>query len=160
MSKKAPIKPTVMLLGEDDLRQALKDLQEEAKKALQEAVQAGAQVVMDEANRNAPGPHVISKVSKRGKEYAEVEIGPDKEHWYYQFFETGATAHEIPKKKSAGLLHFTGSGGDEVFTGGVDHPGMPAKPFLRPAIDEHGDEARERAGVVLREVIEAVQRDH
>lgn len=158
MSKKAKIKPTVVLLGEDDLRQALKELQDAAKKALQEAVKAGAQVVMDEANRNAPGPHVISKVSKRRNDYAEVEIGPDKDHWYYQFFETGATAHEIPKKKSAGLLHFTGSGGDDVFTGKANHPGMPAKPFLRPAIDEHGDEARERAGAVLREVIEAVKR--
>lgn len=58
--------------------------------------------------------------------------------WYAHFVEYGTTPHTIyPKKKKS--LRFPGTNGYlglEVLTDVVDHPGITARPFLRPAGDK------------------------
>ena len=84
----------------------------------------------------------------------EVGIGPDKDHWYYQFFETGAGRHPIgPESKKA--IRFPGAEGQELVRFGVTHPGMAARPFLRPALDGQKAEAVRALGQELRRRIEA-----
>lgn len=148
-------KITVRIEGGEELRRKLRELGEAmAGTALRKAGEAGAKVLQSAANSRAPGPHVETEVVETGADSVTVAIGPDKDHFYYQFFETGAAAHDI---KGRPLLVFEGREGT-VFTPGVKHPGMGARPFLRPAIDEQGDAAAKAAGDVLRAEIEKVAR--
>ena len=99
----------------------------------------------------APGPHIETKTGKLGPGKAEVKIGPDRAHWYYGLFETGVSAHEIDGNiKKA--LKFTS--GEEVIVKRVQHPGMGAAPFLRPALDENQERITAAMGKTFREVIE------
>jgi len=148
--------------GVEDLEQALRDLGVEVQKVLIRAAEAGAEVIRKEAEKRAPGPGVAKKVVKRGKYEAHVDVGPDKEHWYYQFFETGADPHIIPRKKKRAegkRLAFQGRNG-LVRPRMVRHPGMKPRPFLRPAIDEARDEAVRKAGRVFRGAILDVVHKH
>ena len=142
---------TFKLEGFDELLEKFEQLGERARQAVIEAAQAGADVVQAAANPNAPGPNIQTRVSEKKLGQATVDIGPDREHWYYQFAETGATYHEIKGAKR--LLTFEGEQG-LVRARLVRHPGMPAAPFLRPAIDENQDEA---AAAAMQEFMEAIQ---
>ena len=59
-----------------------------------------------------------------------VSIGPDKDTFYAKFAEFGAGPHQI------------GGGGQVLRIGGsfvkgpVSHPGVRARPFMRPALDQ------------------------
>ena len=145
---------TVKVEGGEELQRKLRRLKGEVNAALDDAAMAGAEVIRRAANSRAPGPHVEAEIVERTKLGAEVNIGPDEEHWYYRFAETGATAHE-EKPLNREALAFLGEGGDKVVTS-VDHPGHPADPFLRPAIDGNVDEANRAVGERLRQAIEGV----
>lgn len=58
--------------------------------------------------------------------------------WYSHFIEYGTVEHGIdPKNKT--VLSFPGThgfSGQQIVVGHVDHPGVKAKPFLRPAADK------------------------
>lgn len=148
-------KTTIKLTGDLELKRKLEQLKARARGALLDAAEAGADVVQADADRRAPGPHIITgnKVVEGGK--ATVEIGPDKEHWYYQFAETGATAHEI----TGAPLVFLGERG-LIITRKVAHPGMDAHPFLRPALSTQRDAARDKAGEVFRREIDKLVESH
>ena len=150
-------KVTVRIEGADELKAAIEGLRRAARgPILERAALKGAEVIRAEASGNAPGPHVEAEVTKAADLAVEVGIGPDAAHWYYQFFETGAGAHSIdPTKKKA--LAFPGREG-QVVRFHVGHPGMAAKPFLRPAVDSQKDAAVQATGDELRKGIEAVAR--
>lgn len=118
--------------------------------AVKNAAWAGAGVIEEAAKRYAPGPHIIRVSVSESNSVVEIAIGPDEDHWYYVFFETGVSAHEIPVAKNQGevILHFQGSGGD-VYVYKVSHPGMAAKPFMRPAVDTSREKAMRTVGQEL-----------
>lgn len=117
---------TVTAHGVEDAIKAITDLTKDlGGAALQEAVEAGAEIVRDRASQLAPrskgagkhpkGGHAADRLlvvasGKPGE--AAAKIGPDAGGWYLQFAETGTTKH-------------------------------PARPFLRPALDETRDETRQ-----------------
>ena len=116
---------------------------------LEAAALVGATLFEEAAQPLAPGPHIDKDVAERSKERVSVDVGPDDDHWYYRFFETGAGAHEI----TGSPLVFEGRE-DLVVTGRVDHPGMAAQPFLRPAFDGEKDRATDAVGDELRKAVE------
>src|SRR4030067_1033142 len=132
---------TIKLEGDKELNRKLDQLGARARGALLDAAEAGAEVIEAAAEQKAPGPHIVTGNQKVEGGRAEVDIGPDKEHWYYQFFETGATAHEI----AGSPLVFEGDKG-LIVTRKVNHTGMPAEPFLRPALSEKSEAAKDAAG--------------
>lgn len=145
--------------GVEELVAALSALADRASGVLMEAVLAGAQVIADEANLNAPGPHVETAVDAIGPGSVSVAIGPDKAHWYYLFAETGAQPHEIEARRKQILTGFGWSGDAAIFDaagmgGVVDHPGIVAQPFLRPAVDNKGQAAIDALADRIREEIE------
>lgn len=140
---------TIKLEGDKELKRKLDLLGRRAQAALLKAAEAGAQVIETAAEQKAPGPHIVIGNQKVDGGRAEVDIGPDKEHWHYQFFETGATGHEI---KGSPLV-FEGEQG-LIVTKKVNHPGMPAEPFLRPAIDGKREETKDAAGKVFKAEID------
>ena len=140
---------TSKLIGEKELKEKLQKLGTRARSALLNATLAGGEVIRDEANRNAPGPHVVMGGEKAADSQAEVSIGPDKDHWYYQFAETGAGPHEI----KGNPLVFQGDAG-LIVTKSVQHPGFPAAPFLRPAMDGKRKAVVDETGKVFRREID------
>lgn len=121
--------------NEDELERKMKLIAERMNAVVEAATEAGAQVWQAESNRLAPGPHVVYRTKTATLTRAEIEIGPDKAHWYYQFFETGAGAHDIPKKKRKKAIAFD-VGSERIIRMSAKHPGMAASPFLRPPATE------------------------
>lgn len=119
------------------------------------AVRAGARVIQAEAEANAGaigsgnGKHTAIKISQRKAGRIEAMIGPSKRKWFYRYFETGTTAHEITGRP----LVFEGDEG-LVVTGAVTHPGMAARPWLRPAFDTQREAAVEAVGKFLKTAVE------
>ena len=141
----------VELVGDKELRDKIRKLGDNVRKANSQAAREGAEPIRVEANSNAPGPHILARQSKimSTEDQAVVDIGPDKDHWYYQFTETGAGPHEI---QGSAFLAFEGSSG-LVITKVVKHPGVKARPFLRPAMRHNREAAQKLAGeVFLREI--------
>jgi HK97 gp10 family phage protein len=136
----------VRLEGGEELLEALRAMDLNVKAELRAAVSAGAEIIREAANGLAPGPHIKMRVARATASVVEVDIGPDAEHWYYRFHETGAAPHEIRGKA---LLAFEGSNGT-VVTPRVSHPGMGASPFLRPAHDANEGAATTEIGAKLR----------
>ncbi len=167
---------TGSIQGGDELLAQLKKLKADVDAALDEAALAGGQVICDAANRRAPGPFIkvwLSLETKLRGVAAQVEIFPDLDHWYYRFFETGVMPWQMSKKTGRTVRSSTSGGGGrpirgtkkafrfwggqgEVVATEVELPGMAARPFLRPAIDEEKDAAIAAVGYVLRSRIEAV----
>lgn len=144
-------KTRVEIEGLDELVQALKDAGANVEDVLTTAMLAAGEIVAQAANPNAPGPNIgveVDEEESSGKKIV-VNVGPDEEHWYYKFAETGVTAHEIT---STGALAFEGRVG-LVITKSVNHPGMPAKPFLRPALAGSKEQAVEQVGKKVKEAI-------
>jgi HK97 gp10 family phage protein len=139
----------VKIEGGEELLKKLKQMGVDVQGVLKAAALAGAEEIRKPANQDAPGPHVIAEVMDSDKNSATVGIGPDKDHWYYQFMEIGAQAHEI----TGAPLVFVGEEG-LVVTGRLGHPGMAARPFLRPAFDRRKGDAEASVGEKLRRVIE------
>ena len=173
-------KSRVEIIGIKELRQIIHDMGEGVQKVNSKAGRSGGDLIAEIANEYAPGPHILSRQSKKesNENIAVMDIGPDKEHWYYQFLETGALPHEIKagvtarrevwlpfghwrraKKEdlanaTAGAkLAFQGING-LVIIGAVSHPGMKASPFLRQALTRNRDLIQEHVGKVFRAEID------
>jgi len=133
--------------GNDELRRILSNLTAAPAAELEAAARAGADVILQDAARGAPGPHIEMETVSNTGQAVEIEIGPDRKHWYYKFDETGAAPHEITAT-NARLLSFY-AGGRRILARSVHHTGMAARPFLRPAADSQADAAAARVGDVL-----------
>lgn len=132
----------VVIEGGDELIRELKRIGADVDAVLFVAIEAAGKVVQEAANPNAPSPHVELSRPKKVRGGVEISVGPDKEHWYHRFFETGAAAHPIKARDKKALL-FTDR---ETYRRVVQHPGMPAQPFLRPALDENENAVRDGFG--------------
>lgn len=91
---------TAKVQGVSELRLALHALQASAKAALKDASLAAAEPIHDEAERLAPrggdrrkighlADHIEVEVAKSTPSTCLVRIGPDADHWYGRFPETG-----------------------------------------------------------------------
>ena len=138
--------------GDKELLDKIAKMGNQISGVIEDAALTGAEEFQDRAKSLAPGPHVEMETVKKTKTQAEVDIGPDDEHWYYRFFETGTAPHEITPS-IAGALEFMFAGELIVRAIVKKHPGMPAQPFLRPAFDEKRKDAGNRTGDRFLEVI-------
>jgi len=140
---------TVRLEGDKELIKELKRLGVDVRAALDDALREGAEVVQRAANPKAPGEHIeIGDAQVRG-DGGEIKVGPDDDHWYYRFVETGAAAHTVGASGQVLKLF-----GEDFVTGSVEHTGFSARPFLRPALDENEGKAQDAMGDELRKAIE------
>ena len=144
---------TVQITGLEDVISQLERRHRNVKEELSEAMTAGGVVFAEAAKANAtPISKAIAtgvrvKVTiKRGG--VEVKVGSASP--LSHLFEFGVEAHPIkPKERQALLL------GGGKFAGRVKHPGMSAKPWLRPAFDNRKEEAQE---AVRRKLAQALMR--
>jgi len=122
---------TFIRVDDREVLAAFAALQERAQQALEEAALAAAEPIVLSANAKAIKPVVETKIIEHTKTKIELLIGVPKEYFYVAIFETGAQAHEIKPRKMQALAF------ENVVVGGVNHPGVEARPFLRPAYDEN-----------------------
>lgn len=141
---------TVRLEGDEELLAKLRALGLRVQDVLEPAVQAAATIVRDGARSDAPGPHVEMKTTEKNAQRVTVSVGPDKEHWYYRFFERGTAAHGPRYKR---IMTWQGDG--EMI---VAHRvrGVTARPFLRPSMDSNTAAATAEMGATWRTAVEAV----
>lgn len=145
----------------------LKELTRAARKeVIEEALLAGGTIIHDVAESRAPGPLLLriiggrslrkrvdsrfSFVVKSNGKFAA--IGPDAKHWYYRFAEFGAKPHDIVGKGKK--LKFEGADGTVFTARAIKSGGVKMRPFLRPAVDNNGDDAVQAMGAVLAREIE------
>lgn len=134
----------IKIEGLDELYRNLEATKDEVAAAKQKALEAGAKIVAVAADQKAPrSGHIANQVNEN-----EAVIGFSKDKWYWRFFELGATAHEI----RGNPLVFEGDAG-LVFTNRVNHPGMAARPFLRPALETQKDLVIQIMSAVIREAL-------
>lgn len=143
----------VDVIGEEELRRKLQSLTEAVQgQALAAAVMSGAQVIQNAAKEKAP----YRTGTLRRSIHTEVEgnatratakIGTDVV--YAAQVEFGGTI--TPKK--AKLLAWVGSDGVKHFARSVT---QVARPYLRPAFDEQGDNAVVEVREALAQVIAKV----
>lgn len=142
----------IVIEGMDELRMKVKGISSRVALHLESAMLEGAGLIENEADSLAPGPDIAKETYEKKPERVVVQVGPKKAKWYWQFFETGATQHEIKAHKKKALF-FEGASGP-VLTGSVEHMGMAARPFLRPAFDRQKDAAVRLIGERLKAEIE------
>lgn len=145
----------------------LKELTRAARKeVIEEALLAGGTIIHDVAESRAPGPLLLriiggrslrkrvdsrfSFVVKSNGKFAA--IGPDAKHWYYRFAEFSAKPHDIAGKGKK--LKFEGADGTVFTARAIKSGGVKMRPFLRPAVDNNGDDAVQAMGAVLAREIE------
>lgn len=138
--------------GGAELQKFLSDLPVKMEKnIMRSALRAGAKPIAEEAKANVSvdqgdlrGSIRVSTGAKGGTVTASVKAG-NKNAWYAHLIEfTGAVPHKI-KAKGKGWLAFGG-----IFAKSIDHPGMKAKPFLRPALDSKANAAIQAVGEQVR----------
>ena len=144
---------TVGIAGAAEMERLLKLLPEKvAERVTKNALRAGARVIRNEAKaRSADDPELSGAVvvrsptqRERRKGAALVVVGieqPVSRRAHLREFGTGP--HTIRTKRK-GVLADKETGA--VFGTEVQHPGTPAEPFLRPAVDEGGKRAIDAIG--------------
>lgn len=141
---------SVQIKGGEALLRKLKALDADVKKTLARATLAGAEKIAEAANPLAPAPRITAEIETERAGYATADVGPPDDKWYWKFFERGAQAHEISGPLS---IEFEG---EVHLVGGASHPGMGARPFLRPAWDATAHGEGSLAARVVGEVLKAV----
>ena len=139
----------------DDMPNVLK------RKYLTKAAKAGAQVQLDMmrdlcpvATGNLRDSLIMSVARESNADEVVVRTGPDKKMGYIaHFIEFGTGAHEIrADAKSMLASEF------DVFGKTVSHPGIKARPFMRPALTNTAGAAKAIAAGVLADLIEEFEK--
>lgn len=147
------------VIGGDDLRRALKDLDAAAaEQALRLAVKAGSLKIENAAEQRAPKKtrtlaRSITTAIEADANHAEAQIGPSGAAIPYAAqVEFGGTI--VPK--NARLLHWVDDAGNDVFAKSVT---QKARPYLRPAWDDNIEAAVKQMTAVLKAQIAKAEQD-
>ncbi len=139
------------LEGADDLIAELQAVGLSVKGTTRKGVRAGLKAMQVNADRRASSLSTrrgkATRIAISSKERGAVTgaLGPSKKKFYLRFFETGTRPHII---KQTYLRR------GKTVTRRLRHPGMAARPWLRPAFDESTTAARAAFGEAMRQAIE------
>lgn len=126
------------------------------------SVRAGCDVILARMRERAPddpdspGTHLRDSLMRSVQEQTATEaigrVGPSsKTGWYAKWIEFGATGHALTAVHAQVMVNRdTGV----IIGTKADHPGVKAKPFIRPAWDETINEAQRVMGETLAREIE------
>ena len=146
----------VHIAGAEELAALLKLLPKNIERnIMRSALRYGARVIANEAKKNITTEDTgalkrsvrTSSRSQRGTVFAYARAGgkrsgakKDQAAFYAAFIEYGSAAHLIKPKKT-NFLSFIAKDGRRVTTKLVSHPGIKARPFMRPEFDAKADAA-------------------
>lgn len=119
-----------------NVTQGLETILNAAAEPIQEAATANARGI---SQRTADAMTKETVVRRGGR--VEVHIGPEKKRaWFAHIIEFGARPHRIVPRRSKALRFVNGA-----LRRSANHPGSPARPFMRPAFDNRQGEAKQIA---------------
>ena len=148
----------------DDALDDIDDLIEESIEGVRDGINRSAFRGARIATRNAPKDQgllqstidVGQKATTRNLE-AKVKAGSPKtrdEGFDYAIaMEFGTDPHVITPNQ-AEALRFEDAEGEPVFAARVEHPGTPAQPYLRPALQEHESDLTENIGAEIQRLVD------
>lgn len=145
------VKITGKLEGADELIAQLQAVGLSVKGTTRKGVRAGMKAMQVNAERRGNalstrrGKATKIKISSKSRGSVRGDLGPSKKKWYLRFLETGAKPHIIPQT-------YIRLG--RTVRRKLRHPGMSARPWLRPAFDESTTAARQAFGEAMRQAIE------
>jgi HK97 gp10 family phage protein len=153
---------SIKIEGLAEMLQKLADLGVNVRKTTTAATRYGAQAIRDQAEANAaslshkPGRKVALRVRfRKAGSYAVASIYPAKGHAELRLLEYGTGAGRRWSIKGKPFTFYAGS--KRISVRAINHPGTPAKPWLRPAFDGKSDQAVAQYGELLQAVIEFKQ---
>jgi HK97 gp10 family phage protein len=129
--------------GVGDLQALLMGLDEDVRgDVVQDGLVRGAEIVAADAAARAPritgalaaSIHAQKRDVEPGESVAAGVVGA----WYWRFPEFGVVPHELGRKR-----------------GNAFHPGQPAHPFIRPALDENEERVVTEVADAIRGALEA-----
>ena len=141
--------------GGKELQAALNQLPAKIERnVMRSALRQGANVIRNDARQNAPVDDgdlkksiKVSTRARGGKVTATLRAG-DKKVFYAHFIEYGTKPHDIAAKNKKVLVFEDGGKATRA-----KHPGVTAKPFMRPALDDKSDEAVQAVANQIRKVL-------
>lgn len=139
--------PNFTIEGANEIARELHRRRMNVETGLEEILHAAAGVIQEAAAANvrATAQGVADEMARETMEKRPdsvvVGVGPTKAHWYSHIIEFGAKGHLVTTRTQKALQFINGA-----FRRGAQHPGLPAKPFLRPALDTRKGEAQAVAG--------------
>jgi HK97 gp10 family phage protein len=151
MSRANYVKISGKLEGADDLIAELNAVGLSVKGTTRKGVRAGMKAMQVNAERRASslstrrGKATKIAISSKSRGSVTGKLGPSKKKFYLRFLETGARPHIIPQT-------YVRLG--RTVRRRLRHPGMAARPWLRPAFDESTTAARQAFGAAMRQAIE------
>lgn len=158
----------LVVSGGAELQNAIRRAGTDASLALPIAVADGAGAVAKLSGQQAPGPHIVIEASKPFNAMSVAyDIGPDRDHWYYQFFETGVQGFEVNaikrravrasgrarnlKEPGPRALAFAG----QLFSV-VKRGPMPARPFLRNTLIGNSEQIAAFIGAAIKRALNQI----
>lgn len=151
---------SVTITGLDELQERMKDLSAGAqRRVLRRGLVKAANVVRQEARKRAPvrtgrlKRGVRTKVTVRRDGLAVAQIYPGRSARHGLFAERGTQPHVI-RPRTAKVL----ADGRTVYGRTVQHPGQPARPWMKPAAEAAHGAANEAFRVAAGAEIEAILR--
>lgn len=140
--------------GMEDVRRGLRRLEDSARAStLEGAIRRASEPIIRSAKAKAPSPtiarglRVVNVLTKQeGEIKSEVGLPGGPRDWFYGlFYELGTGPR---RTKGRGPVQFVAA----------NRGSMPARPFLRPALDEQTPAARRIFAAELRKAIEGAAR--
>lgn len=150
--------------GLEGLDAALRSVKDEARKFINGATLASANVIKKQASNNLQSAFDVSeetakkglrvKKTDSGRTTVTYSLGVHPKYFYLWFLENGAKPHQIKARLLKGKKMLVDPETGKKFGVSVAHPGIQPKPFIRPAFDEKKDEAAQRFSDVIWQRIE------
>lgn len=139
---------TVKIDGLSDVQRKLEALEDAvAADVMEKAVLIGAKIIQEDASRRAPrrtgklAKSIEIEVKEKSRNSVSVAVGPSKEAFYGKFVELG---HAVVRGRRKAEKKVVGH--------------VPAKPFLRPAIDENEDAVKRTVAETLKAALGRVSK--
>lgn len=155
-----PVRVETHIEGADAMVRDLLALNANVKKTEVGAVRAGGRLIANAANVNAStlssksGRKVSLRVRRR-KGYTVGSIFPAKGFAHLRLFEYGTGAGWRWARKGGPFTFWAGN--RLVVTRAIQHPGLIARPWLRPAFDAQSQAAVDALGKVFADAVEAAR---
>lgn len=140
----------------EDLADSLENFERVLGDELEAAAEDIALRIEADAKRKAPVDSgrlqgsIASEAERVSEAVVRAVIGSNVE--YAPFVEMGTDPHPI----TGDPLAWEGGGGEMQFATEVQHPGTPAQPFLRPAVEQNRSYVRERVAEAVENAAEKV----
>ena len=131
----------------------IEDLRDDLTDAIDSGVAKTAAQVERSAKQRVPVDTGTLRASLRFRQRAPASYAVGTNVQYAPDVEFGTDPHVITPNQ-AEALRFEDAEGEPVFAARVDHPGTPAQPYLRPALQEHESDLTENIEAEIQRLVD------